>query len=43
MHLIVAPEAENGMNRKDTILKVLVAENFVELKKVTNPQIQEAK
>ena len=43
MHLIVAPEAETRMNRTDRILKVLVAESSVELKKVTNPQIQEAK
>lgn len=33
MHLIVGPEGEKRMNRIKTIL---VAENFAELKKVTN-------
>lgn len=43
MRLIVAPEGENGVNRVDIIFQELMTINFSELKKVTNPQIQEAK
>lgn len=43
MHLSVAPTRETRTNGVNTVLEEVMTENFEELKKVTNPQIQEAK
>lgn len=43
MHLSVVPERENGMNGVNTILKEFMTQDFEELKKVINPQIQKTK